>query len=101
MRGGGALVWEPQELEDHEGAGLLGAPPLQVSAPLHRDVELVPPAAGQLLQSKDRVQVEATPSRDVTRATCVSWLCVEGGPSRAFSVYSWKVSATGSFSLNQ
>lgn len=48
--GGSGVVWEVKELEDHVGARLQRVPRLQVPAALHRDVEFVPPAAGQLLQ---------------------------------------------------
>lgn len=47
--GGGGAVGEVEQLEDHVGAGLLRAPGLQVSAALHADLEMVPPAAAPLL----------------------------------------------------
>lgn len=46
--GGSGGVWELKELEDHVGAGLLGTPGLKISAALHSDEQLVPPAAGHL-----------------------------------------------------
>lgn len=61
--GGGGVVWELQELEDHVGARLLRAPGLQVSAALHGDVELVPPAAGRLLQWRKGLVEKLRPVR--------------------------------------
>lgn len=61
--GSRGAVWELEELEDHVGAGLLRAAGLQVCAALHSDVELVPAAAGQLLQGEKRVSGEASTGR--------------------------------------
>lgn len=78
--GGGGVVGELEELEDHVRARLLRPPGFQISASFHSDVEFVPPAAGHLLQRKQRVNIDVTGRLDATtwlQSECLfCYLCV-------------------------